>query len=80
MSNNDRKVPIYTNASVGIPSTKFTPDNNTVFINAYNGQVMNNHPTFSTSTGNITGNLTFHGGVKLDGVNAVSFHDWCRGF
>jgi len=77
---NSAKVPIYTNASIGVPSTKFTPDNNTVFINAYTGQVMTEHPTFTTSTGNTTGNLTFHGGVKLDGVNAVSFHDWSKGY
>ncbi len=61
------------------PLTKFIPDD-TVFINAYNGKVMNEHPTFLTKTGNTSGNLTFHGGVKLDGVNAVSFHDRSRGF
>jgi hypothetical protein len=78
MSNNNQnsapKIPIYTNASVGIPSTTFTPDANTVFVNAYNGQVLSSHPTFATPTGNTSGNTTFHGGVKVDGQNIVSCH------
>jgi len=74
MSNSAPKVPIFTNATVGVPSTTFTPDANTVFVNAYNGAVLKEHPTFATPTGNTTGNLTFHGGVKVDGENIVSFH------
>lgn len=77
MSNNQNsapKIPIYTNATVGVPSTTFVPNANTVFVNAYNGQVLPSHPTFSTPTGNTTGNTTFHGGVKVDGQNIVSCH------
>jgi hypothetical protein len=75
MSNNIApKVPIFTNATVGVPSTTFTPNASTIFVNAYNGTVLNEHPTFSTPTGNTSGNLTFHGGVKVDGKNEVSFH------
>jgi hypothetical protein len=76
MSNNNSapKIPIYTNALPGVPSTTFTPDANTTFVNAYNGQILNAHPTFATPTGNTTGNTTFHGGVKVDGQNIVSCH------
>ena len=68
------KIPIYTNATVGVPSTTFIPNANTVFVNAYNGQILQSQPTFSTPTGNTTGNTTFHGGVKVDGQNIVSCH------
>ncbi len=78
MSNSNQntapKIPIYTNATVGIPSTTFTPDANTIFVNAYNGQSLPSHPAFATSTRNTTRNLTFHGGVKVDGQNIVSCH------
>ena len=74
MSSKAPNIPIYTNAMPGTPSTTFTPNVNTIFVNAYNGQILNSHPTFSTPTGNTNHNITFHGGVKHDFLNVVSCH------
>ena len=72
----DKKIPIFTNAMPGVASTMYTPNEQTVFVSAYTGNVLNGHPTFRTLTDDMTGrNPTYHGGVYVgNGQNIVSCH------
>ncbi len=72
----DKNIPIFTNAMPGVPSTMFVPNEQTVFVSAYTGAVLNGHPTFRTLTDDMTGrNPTYHGGVYVgNGQNIVSCH------
>ena len=73
----DKKIPIFTNAMPGVPSTTFTPNENTIFVSAYTGNILPSQPTFRTLTDDVSGkNPTYHGGVHVGhGLNIVSCHD-----
>jgi hypothetical protein len=72
----DKKVPTFTTGNIGKPSVTYVPQVQDVYVNAWNGQILNSHPTFSTPTGLPSGhkNQFFHGGVKLENSNTIMFH------
>lgn len=71
-----KKIPIFTTGNVGTPSQPFTPKEPMTYVNAWNGKVLKDLPTFGTPTGLPKGhkNEYFHGGIKLNGENIVSCH------
>jgi hypothetical protein len=63
-------------------SVIFQPTPQTTLVNAWTGDIMTSHPTFSTPTGMPKGhkNEFFHGGVKDNNSNTVSFHGYGNKF
>lgn len=70
-----KKVPVFTTGNVNKPSVPYIPTGNVTCVNAWNGQVLDSHPTFSTPTGLPVGhkNQFFHGGIRLDN-DVIMFH------
>lgn len=72
MSSN--KIPVYTTGNDGVPSVKFTPNNDTQYFSAYTGKKLDGQPTFNTKTDDPSGkNKTFHGGIAIT-PNKVMCH------
>ncbi len=76
MPKKSKKVPVFTTGDVNIPSTPFVPNKETIYVNAYDGIVLQERPTYKTPTGVPKGhkNEFFHGGIKLPGDNVVMCH------
>lgn len=69
-----KKIPIFTTGDINVPSTKFVPNEDTIFVSSYTGKVLDSHPTFTTQTDDSTGkNPTYHGGLYI-GNNKVVCH------
>lgn len=71
-----KKVPIFTTGNINQPSVPYIPTGNVVYVNAWNGRVLDCHPTFNTPTGLPLGhkNHFFHGGIKRSGDDVIMFH------
>jgi hypothetical protein len=73
MSSNN-EIPLFTTGNMGLASTPFTPNNNTIYISSYTGDVLPGRPTFQTKTDDSTGkNQTYHGGIFI-GNDIVMCH------
>ena len=71
-----KSIPCFTTGNIGVPSTKFTPNENTVFISAYTGKILDGRPTFTTKTDDPTGkNPTYHGCVQIPNTNIGACHN-----
>ena len=71
-----KKIPIFTLGGINEPSKTFIPNEETIFVSSYTGQILDGQPTFGTPTGLPIGhkNQFFHGGVKNPILNVVICH------
>jgi hypothetical protein len=77
MPKGNNKVPVFTTGNIGEPSKPVIPTSNVVHVNAWNGQILDCQPTFSTPTGLPVGskNEFFHGGIQIN-PNTVMYHGY----